>query len=532
MGAYDSMPPPTATRDRRPATVGGLVTRATDSAYYTILLKAVFQVLALLAMVLLVRALSPADFGAYSLIIVTIPLLQLVGSLGLANVLQRFLPEYYHATRNRRAARLVRSASVLRLLSTVAILAVLLAFWDVIAPLVKLEPYRTQFLLFTIAIIAFQQWGLFKLALEARFFHRLTLTLQVAGGLLRCVGYGYAIGHDAALLVVLATDCVNFTFLAITHAWVYHRRQPRDGVDDHGAPGERRRLVRFAAYSHFNDAGVQLLDKGIDQYLVALFLDLPSVAIYAFCDEFSRKLSRLSPVSYFGDVIRPLAFARSDGLPRERLDAAANTITRLNFAFYVPAFFVWVFCGPQVVDLLFGKYSEYHALLVVTLGFAIVNELAFPVGLVAQLRERVDIVLFSKAFGIYNLLAALLLIPRWGVLGAVIATGSANLFKTLFIWWFVRRDFSLAQALRHALACVFYWGTGTALLGLIAGVANLGHLLIGACGFPLLLLGYLRFLYVPGPEEQQLLRRVFDRAGPLRLVHVFIGQIIGQRSAA
>lgn len=525
MPAMPAVPASTAVTPPSPP---GLLARAADAAYHAIVLKVAFQVLALLAMVLLVRVLSVEDFGAYNLVSATLPLMQLVGSFGLVNLLQRFVPEYYHAGRTALAARLVGVVATLRLVTSCLILALVFLFWDRLAPLVKLEAYRDYVLLFTVAIIAFQQWGLFKIALEARFHHRLTLGLQVGGCVLRCAGYALAFASESPLLVVLATDCLNFTFLAVSHALMYRRHRPRTPA---AGPvrmdaGERRRTLRFAVLSHFNDAGVQLLDRGIDSVLIALFLDLPSVAVYAFCDDLARRAARLSPVSYLGDVVRPLVFARAPDLPRARLDAAVNVLTRANYAYYVPLFFAVALCGAELIQLIFGKYAEYQSLLLLILGFAVLNEIAFPVGLVAQLRERMDIVLYSKVAGLYNLVAALVLIPAWGVWGAAVATGTAGLFRSLFIWWFVRREFSLGRALVSTAWCALYWAAGTGLLALVARLADLSPLVVAAAGLPFLACIYFRVLFRPDADEQRLL---LDLGARNRLAGKLAGLLIGGR---
>jgi O-antigen/teichoic acid export membrane protein len=501
-----------------------LITRASRSAYYALTLKLLFQVLALTAMLLLIRVLGQAEFGAYSLLAATLPLMQLIGSFGLANVLQRFLPEYYHAQRNADADRLVRIVATARLLLTVAILAVVLFGWERIAPLVKLEPYRDQFLVFTVAILAFQQWGLFKLAIEARFGHQLTLTLQLIGAVIRCAGYALAFRSDAPLLAVIVTDSVNFIFLAASHAWLYRRMRPAtDRSNRASTPAERNRLLRFGALSHFNDAGAQLLDRGIDNFLVAFFLDLPSVAVFAFCDEVSRKLSRLSPVSFFGDVVRPLVFARGAELPRPRLDAAMNMLNRANYAYFVPLFCAVALCGPELIELVFDKYGEYHAVLLTSLGFVVLNEIAYPVGLVAQLRERMDIVLWSKVFGVVNLAAALLLIPALGVLGAVLATGSSNLAKSLFIWWHLRREFSLAPSLRQALVCLAYWSVGTVVLLAITDLSGASRLSVAFVGLPVLLAGYVAWAHDPTDDERLVLLQLAARYSAFNVVLRMLG---------
>ena len=80
--------------------------------------------------------------------------------------------------------------------------------------------------------------------------------------------------------------------------------------------------------------------------------------------------------------------------------------------------------------------------------------LSFPIGLVLQSIEKVQILLYSKIFAIYNLVADLLLINSYGVIGIALATGSAVLFKNIFCYLFARKYTGLIADFK-GLAIIF-----------------------------------------------------------------------------
>jgi len=63
----------------------------------------------------------------------------------------------------------------------------------------------------------------------------------------------------------------------------------------------------------------------------------------------------------------------------------------------------------------------------------------FPLGLVVQAVERVEINLFSKIFSVYNIVGDILVVKRYGVVGVAVVTGTAILFKNLFIYMMARK---------------------------------------------------------------------------------------------
>jgi O-antigen/teichoic acid export membrane protein len=150
----------------------------------------------------------------------------------------------------------------------------------------------------------------------------------------------------------------------------------------------------------------------------------------------------------------------------------------------------------QIVTVIFGgKFIEYSWLLPLIAAFGMINVIANPVTLVAEYDERPGIILLSKVFAIYNVVALLVLLPLAGLYGAAFASGSAQALKNLFIWWHVRRRAIWNNARGALLSGALLWGAAVALccvLKAVLGVPALVQLLMGAaiCGAAALL--YLR----------------------------------------
>jgi O-antigen/teichoic acid export membrane protein len=113
----------------------------------------------------------------------------------------------------------------------------------------------------------------------------------------------------------------------------------------------------------------------------------------------------------------------------------------------------------ELIQVVFaGKFVEYSWLLPMILFFSVVNSIAVPVTLVAQYEEKAGIILLSKIFVAYNVVAMLILLPVAGLYGAILARGSAEAFKNLFIWWWVRHRARWTNALAVPTTAVLLWG--------------------------------------------------------------------------
>jgi O-antigen/teichoic acid export membrane protein len=92
--------------------------------------------------VVLVRKLSEHDFGLYQLFYTLPPAISAVFSLGIAVTLRRYLPEYLGAGKFSEASALLKWSMRLRFFANVVILGVVLLFWDVLAPYLKIVEYK------------------------------------------------------------------------------------------------------------------------------------------------------------------------------------------------------------------------------------------------------------------------------------------------------------------------------------------------------------------------------------------------------
>ena len=203
-----------------------------------------------------------------------------------------------------------------------------------------------------------------------------------------------------------------------------------------------------------------------------------------FCRGLAHMVQRASPMRLLETVIQPMFFSLNYRKNPQQTQDYFSLLLTLSFMVKIPVFAFFVCYHEQVVETIFaGRFTEYSYLLIPVFAFFALTSIASPVTLVAQLQERAPLILASRIFGIYNIVALLVLIPRMGVLGAVVATGTATLMKNLFVWWFVRDIGQWKQAPRFLTHSLIVWGLfvlinlrvmpsigGAAIHQLIAGV--------------------------------------------------------------
>lgn len=489
--------------------------RARRSLIDTVAFRAVSQIATILSYVVMVRGMSKQDFGTFNLLYAFIPVISTVASLGLEQTLRRYQPEYLQAGNRAAANWLVRFVASARFGTNVILLSIVLLVWNYAAPLFKLGPYRAEFAIFCVLVLLHFQARILQISLAAHMLHRFSVGSIAVLSVVKLVAYSVLVWQVS--LTVQSAILADTAALGIAYAFLYgaYRRNCLAGGQNgkyKPDPIERRRLLRYGIYNNFNDAGTMMLTTKTDNFFIAAIIDPISVGIYAFYTRLREMASNLLPVNLFENVVQPVFFS----VPAEEADRKVpqyfSLLLNLNLMLQWPILAYATAYHAEIVQVVFGgKFIEHSWLLPVMAGFATINVVATPVTLVAQQEEKAGIILISKVFGIYNVIALLALLPIMGVYGAAIASGSAQAMKNGFIWWNVRRRARWTNAGAALLVSLGLWAVvvfacralGAMLQGMPIISLGVGIIIVAAAGL----------LHVRGPalsvEDRRILSSVF-----------------------
>lgn len=481
-----------------------LLQKSSKAAYYTVIFKIGSQLASLLITILLVRFLSEHDYGVYNLLYSTIGIIGIVASFGLTDALQRYIPEYYQKSEFILAHRLYKFSSFIRLSVNILIIIIIFVFWESFAGYLKIQEYRDYFLVFSFIILVYSQWRLLDICLGGYFLQKYTQGFFFA--LMLFKGFCYFIAQlvGFGLQTILLVDLTGYIALFTILQYIYAKKIPKYGTYNKFTVEEKKRVGRYAFYYNFNDMGVQFLDVNVDNFILAFFLNPVAVGAYAFSNRVSRMISRIVPTTYLIDVLRPLFFS-SYSERKERSKYFYQFLIKIIYLVNVPILIFVIVFNKEIILLVFdGKYIEYSNILIFVLLFQTISAFQMPLGLVAQLHEKVEVILLSKVFGIYNLIGDIIFIKLWGILGVVFATGSAIFMKNLFIWWFVRDHASFRGLEKYFLKLTVYMIFMYLLLVLAKGVVSslLIALIVGAILSILLLLLFVRWSIFTEQEKK------------------------------
>jgi O-antigen/teichoic acid export membrane protein len=460
---------------------------ARRALFHTVGFRALSQLATVIGTVVLVRAMSVASLGIYSLLYSVIPVIGAVASLGLDQALKRYQPEYLRAGNTQGSAWLVRYVSIARLLSSVAVIVLLLCAWNVFAPLFKMEAYRADFALLSVVLVLYFQVIIFQSALASHMLHRYSVGSAAALSVGKLLSYLLMITLGGltlrrAILADTAAYVAAFAFLYI----VYWRLCRPQGGSLRYRPGtdERRRMQRFALISNFSDASSLLLYVQTDNLFIAALMNPIAVGAYAFYARLNEMTLNLIPIRLFENVVQPLLFSVRPEDAAERLPRYFTLLVNVSLLVQFPLVAFTAAYHHEIILLLFGgKFIEYSSLLPLIVAFAFSdNVISTPVTMVAQYSEQAGIILKSQLFGLYQIVAMLALIPMFGLYGAATATGTLHLFRNAYVWWRVRRYARWINWAPALVASVTLWGGAIAACYAFKSVTSLSPLMSLMCG--------------------------------------------------
>jgi O-antigen/teichoic acid export membrane protein len=509
--------------------MAGLYTRdsARRSLFDTVLYRALSQIASVLGFVVLARSMSKEEFGVFSLLYAFIPVIGTVASFGLEQTLRRYQPEFLRAENGIAANWLVGFVAKARFGTTIVAVVLVLLLWNFLAPLFKLGSYRAEFAVFGCLILMHFQVTILQLSLASRMMHRLSVGSLALLAYVKLVAYaGFAVFDSLTLTNAIIADLLAYAVAYTSLRIHWHRKGIHAKGETSGnlpSKDDKKRMLRYGLFNNFNDAGSFILDSKTDNFFIAAFIDPISVAIYSFYTKIGEMVGRLLPGRFFQNVIQPLFFAIERAAAADRLPRYFSLLLNLNLIFQWPFLAYSAAYHEEIIGTMFGpKYVEHSLLLPLLLSFATINLIAVPSTLVAQYQEKSFTILLSKIFAIYNVAALLVLLPVAGVYGAMIASGSAQFFKNLFIWWFVRRDARWLNLPAVAGSGLLIWGGAVAACYGLKAVLQIPvwiHLLLG-----LMICALAALLYVRSPalakSDRDILGSVLGRGREARILRI------------
>lgn len=406
--------------------------------------KALNAVVSLVTLIALARWLTPADYGIYIAFSALQASLLVVSDLGIDTTAERFMPELRMHHSDFELLGFVAAVLCARVGTLFFMVGIGWLFADDITAIVGLNAYSGLFKLW-LGVVAFSGLlGLAVVLLESMLHQRPAQTSMsiyvVLKLLLLYLGWHlFTIDILYMVQIELIATCIaalfgtvqllsHFSLAGLHDGWLIVKKN-------------RQRLQRFAFFNYFAQVVFQLFSAEVIKLMVTRLLGVLQSAVYGFAHSLAETVQRYLPTVLLLRLIKPVFVSRYVKTGDfGQLNSLAQLVLKLNLLILTPTIAFAAVYGGRLLSLISnGKYEEAHWLLVGMLGILVFNSHKIILSLLAGTLEKNKMQLYAGMASSIVFPIALLLIPRFGPLGAIAVSAISGLTYNTYATFYLRK---------------------------------------------------------------------------------------------
>jgi O-antigen/teichoic acid export membrane protein len=187
----------------------------------------------------------------------------------------------------------------------------------------------------------------------------------------------------------------------------------------------RSRVTRFASISFLLAVGVNLRNAAVDVLVISSFLGETEVALYGFASGLALMAYQYTPMANVGNILTPLVVREySQNKNPEKLSFFFQLSTKLNAYSSVPILAALFVLLPNVIADIYNNPSYMPGLNVgrIFVLYMILKLFTRPFVVLYVTLERLELSLYALGFSVLNFLLLLVVVPRFGIIGAACCT--------------------------------------------------------------------------------------------------------------
>ena len=203
--------------------------------------------------------------------------------------------------------------------------------------------------------------------------------------------------------------------------------------------------------------------------MIGYFLDQKSVALYAFALGLLTMISKANPSLLLRGMFSSILTKQySINKSMTNLKDKFAIITKITMIAVIPLYALLGINAKNIISLVYSdKYLETLPLIYIGLIFFIFREFTHPFNPLINTLEKNKLFLYTGIFSVYNGMANYILIPKLGIMGALIATGSASAMIFLFYLYQFKKIFISSYFHWKTLGKVILYSSSIILMGII-----------------------------------------------------------------
>ena len=397
----------------------------------------------------ILRKLDLEEFGLYSFLLTSIFLFRTIAFLGTDSVVQRYLPEYEERGDSYSAKRVLIGCMIVSFLAALLLCGLLLLFKNPIVTIFNLPESTKCFtwLVTVIVLLLVQSYLLGDVALVSLFKTRYVSFCRIFYNIVKLVLFYLALRMNYGIGGILRAWLLSeLLFLILISIKVWHSilLVPTGSHSFHPLPIDR--FVHFAKYLYLNRLIYALRSQGVAIYILSYFFNITIVGIYSFCFGLPLLLMQLSPAIALHSLFKSIVIkCHTKNQNYQDFSYLFKLFNRVTFFIMVPIMVFCIILADKIVLLLLNPdYMNMVHLFRLSLFLVMLYQFGFIYMPFIFATEKTKIIFITGLILLSSIVLAIILIPSYGVLGAICAFGITGLAVIIYLYWAINKMIRLA----------------------------------------------------------------------------------------
>lgn len=440
-------------------------------------------------LILVVRLLAPAEYGAYVALLALQGVVLSWSSFGIEPTVERFLPELRLSRTDIEVTGFVVLGLLVRLITLLLAAA---ALWMAIGPITQLtglERWEDVAVSFVLVIVGAGALNTVVSMMDALLLQHLSQSVSAVHAFCRLfpfslLAYFGSQGLTDVVKVELGAAVAAATIggCLVTQSVMRRGRMPTITTLGNVLVAYRTRMLRFGGFNYLAQCVMQVYSNDAMRLTITRLLGAVETARFGFISNVIDLTHRYLPAFLLIRLIRPIFVTRYvENRDFEQINAFAILILKLNVFLIVPLVAAAFHGGDFALDFLSGgKYRSEGMLLVCALVLLVPTSHQWVISMTANTIERNELQAKGALLAAIGWPIAVLLSPVVGVWAALAGSYvSALSYNTFAIVYLRREGFMYRQDVRGLIKCVFAGlGAVAAAEFIVPKPVNLLHLVL------------------------------------------------------
>ncbi len=481
------------------------------------------QILGLFATVLVIRKLPVEVYGTYTFIFGLFVVYQLFITSPLKNVLLRYVPELTQGGHFSVVRKLLLYSVTLAFVMVVLFSVLLWIFQAGFSKFFNIDSFDTHITAFFVFVICYALKVLAETIISSFLKHPLSAKANVLVVIFRASAYILMLDRITVNLLLYIEAMAFLVFVLFVIRGIYKELiKINNPSDSHTSLTIKGRISRFYMLSFFSELGYGIIGKTSDHYIIAAMSSPFFVGLYGFALKIFEIFYKILPFREFESVLKPIFFKRfaySDN-HKEINDFYMFAVKVLMPLFMFPVLYFVIFGKGVIINVFDEKYLPAYWVTCVSLLGILVNGYFYPLNLVIQLKERVEINLYSRVIVVFSIGSGIYFMKWFGIVGVALASVMGEFLKNLFMLILLRRYVPI----KYPRNIIFRYGMLFLFLGAVSlpfyiYFQTLIGWLLGSAIFGILYAFLLINFHPLSKEETDKLEGVFTSSEKLRKIY-------------